>query len=103
MTDRDPFAGMAPQASAAQRRAHRRARLIDAARLLPALGVALFLAPDLLLSGGDGTGSATAPWLIYLFIVWALLIGLSGFLARRISQTDPRPDPEASGDTRDGP
>ena len=62
-------------------RARARARLADAARLLPVLGLALMLAPDVLLAGG-GSG-ATAPWLVWLFGAWALLIGLSAVVARR--------------------
>ena len=72
----DPFKGMDPAASAAQRRAHGRARLRDAGRLLPALGAALLLAPDLIGAG------ATARWAIYLFAAWGGLIGLAAWLAR---------------------
>ena len=69
-------------------RARARARLADAARLLPALGAALLLAPDLLLSGGAGQG-ATAPWLLRLFAAWLLLIGLAAWVARRHARLDP--------------
>ena len=89
----DPFRGMAPDASAAQRRAQDRTRRRDAMRLLPALGAALFLAPDLVLSGG-GRG-ATAPGLVYLFAAWAALIALAAWAARarRRDAPDPRDDP----------
>ena len=71
-----------PEATEAQRRARDRARLADAARLLPFLGAVLFLVPDLVLSGGDAGLGATAPWLRYLFAAWLLLIGLAFWLAR---------------------
>ncbi|CUH37267.1 hypothetical protein JSE7799_01274 [Jannaschia seosinensis] len=76
-----------PAANAAQRRARARARLADAARLLPFLGAAAFLLPDLVLSGGAGAG-ATLPWLVYLFAVWAVLIGLALHIARRAARID---------------
>ena len=68
-----------PAAGEAQRRAHARARRADAARLLPVLGAALFLAPDLPLAA---VGGATGAWLAYLFAAWALLVGLAAWLAR---------------------
>ena len=69
-------------ADAAQRRVRRRARIADALRLLPFLGAALFLLPDLVLSGGPATRGATAPWLTYLFAAWTLLVVLAAWLGR---------------------
>jgi hypothetical protein len=77
-----------PDATAAQRRARRRARLADAARLLPFLGAALFLAPDLILSGHPAAEGATAPWLVYLFSAWLALIGCAAWIARRHRDED---------------
>lgn len=82
---------VSPGADAAQKRARRRARLADAARMLPFLGAVLFLLPDLILSGGSGAEGATAPWLGYLFATWAVLIGLAfriGQLHRRETDSD---------------
>ncbi|MFO6464011.1 hypothetical protein ACK8OR_06440 [Jannaschia sp. KMU-145] len=75
--------GMTPAASAAQRRARRRARTADAARLLPFLGIVLFFAPDLVLSGRVAADGASAGWLGYLFAAWLLLIGLGVWIGRR--------------------
>ena len=75
-----------PAANAAQRRARARARLADAARLVPFLAAAAFLLPDLVLSGGDGTG-ATAPWLVYLFAVWSGLVLLTLRIARSVARS----------------
>ena len=69
-------------------------RARDAARLLPVLGAALFLLPDLVLSGEGGVG-ATAPWLVYLFISWGLLIGLAALVAR--AQRRDRTDGDGGG------
>ena len=69
MTGRDPAAGPS------RRRA-------DALRLLPVLGAALFLAPDLILGGGEAADGATAPWGAYLFAAWASLVALAALLAR---------------------
>ena len=69
-------------ATDAQTRAHRRARLADAARLLPFLGAVLFLIPDLVLSDDPAAAGATAPWLTYLFASWLGLIGLALWIGR---------------------
>ena len=63
------------------RRIRARRRIVDAARLLPFLGAALFLAPDPILAGGVRAG-ATLPWGLYLFGAWALLIALAVWVAR---------------------
>lgn len=72
-----------PDADAAQRRARARARLADAARMLPFLGAALFLAPDLILAREEAARGATLPWLLYLFAAWSVLIGLAAWIAAR--------------------
>lgn len=66
----------------AQRRVQRRTRIRDAMRLLPFLGLALFLLPDLVLSGGPAAQGATAPWLVYLFVAWIVLLLISVCLTR---------------------
>ncbi|MEM8848844.1 MAG: hypothetical protein AAGE03_02300 [Pseudomonadota bacterium] len=78
----DPDALSSPAATEAQRRARARERRADAARLLPFLGAALLLAPDLILSGHPAAEGATAPWLNYLFAAWLVLIGLAAWIAR---------------------
>jgi hypothetical protein len=71
-----------PAASAAQRRAWARERTRDAARLLPVLGLAMFLLPDLVLSGASAAEGATLPWGVALLTVWVLLIVLAYLIAR---------------------
>jgi len=66
-----------------ERESYRRRRLIDAVRLLPVLGLVLFLMPML------WTRSATATGLVYLFMVWSLLVAISFWLSRRIDLRDP--------------
>ncbi|KIT14430.1 hypothetical protein [Jannaschia aquimarina] len=63
-------------------------RVADAARLLPVLGLALLIAPDLLLSGAAGKG-ATAPWLLYLFGALFILVVLAFLVARSFLRTPP--------------
>ena len=84
--------GHAP-ATDAQRRRRARARVIDAARLLPFLGAALVLLPDLVLSDGAGGDGATVPWLTYLFASWLALIGLALWIARRHARLGDGDDP----------
>ncbi len=68
-----------------ERRSYRLRRLGDAARLLPVLGLVLFLLP--LFWGPDASGQPrlTAWDGIYLFVVWCGLIALSVILSRRLS------------------
>jgi hypothetical protein len=59
---------------------YRRRRLVDAARLLPVFGGFLILLP-ILWAPGDGQVRATAWDGIYLFAIWAVLVGLAAWLA----------------------
>ncbi|MEM7470011.1 MAG: hypothetical protein AAF340_01575 [Pseudomonadota bacterium] len=68
-----------------QRSVYRRRRLLDGLRVLPLLGLMLFLLPAVLLAGGPGT---TAIRLIYFFITWAGLILVCALLVRRLSDAD---------------
>ncbi|KAJ56042.1 hypothetical protein ACMU_09780 [Actibacterium mucosum KCTC 23349] len=61
------------------RQTYRWRRATDAARLLPILGVLLFLFP--LLRGGGGTAAYSA----YMFMVWLALIIAAAFLSNRLS------------------
>jgi hypothetical protein len=58
---------------------YRRRRLMDAARLLPVLGAFLFCLP--MLWRPDAAGHSTAGEGVYLFIVWAVLIGVARLFA----------------------
>jgi hypothetical protein len=59
---------------------YRRRRLIDAARLLPVFGGLLLLMP-ILWAPAETAASDTAPDGIYLFVVWAALVGVAAWLA----------------------
>lgn len=67
------------------RRTYRRRRIMDAARVLPWLGLALFLLP-VLWSAGAAPGTARVG--VYLFAVWAGLIVAAALLARPLSRQD---------------
>ena len=75
---------------------YRQRRRRDAARLLPVIGVFLMLLP-VLWAPQDTFHRDTAPDGIYLFVVWAVLIGLAMLISRSLSATD-EDDPEAPGD-----
>ncbi|BDW85866.1 hypothetical protein [Roseicyclus marinus] len=78
-----------------ERRTYRQARLQDAARLLPVLGLVLFFGPSFI-RGEDPAGSGLlSGWLIYYFSVWLGLIVLAGILSQALMRTD-RPDPTAA-------
>ena len=64
------------------RETYRRRRFIDAMRLLPVLGVVLFVVPLL----GAGGGRSTALGGLYVFAVWLGLIGGAALLTRRLAR-----------------
>lgn len=72
------------------RDSYRRRRLIDAARLLPLVGVILFMIP-LMWGERDGEAGSTATAGLYIFGVWMCLIASGYLLALRLKQTDPDP------------
>lgn len=66
---------------------YRQRRLRDAARLLPLLGAVLWAVPLLWQSDApEGENSSGA--LVYVFVVWAILIGLSFLISRLIRADD---------------
>ncbi|MBL4927268.1 hypothetical protein [Fuscibacter oryzae] len=71
------------------RASYRRRRLRDAARLLPVVGVFLLMLPLLWPQGGAGSA------VIFVFVVWALLIGFAAVLAHGLDQPE---TPSAAGD-----
>jgi hypothetical protein len=66
-----------------QRRTYRRRRLMDAARILPLIGIVLFIIPLLWPQTGDAKGepTATSTAITYIFVIWALLIWASAVFA----------------------
>lgn len=70
-------------------RGYRRRRLHDAARLVPVFGVVLFLLP-VLWSPSPTEVRDTAPDAIYLFVVWAGLIGVAALLSRGLAAPAPK-------------
>lgn len=74
-----------------ERRSYRMRRLGDAARLLPVLGLVMFLLPLFWGPETSGQQRLTAWDGLYLFVVWCGLIGLSVVLSRRLSAIGPPP------------
>jgi hypothetical protein len=58
------------------RESYRMRRLMDAARLLPIFGLMLFLLP-ILRHSPDAEAPPTGAEAVYLFAIWAILIGLA--------------------------
>ena len=79
-----------------ERRTYRRRRLADACSLLPVLGVALLGIP-LLWHGTGGAPARTTTVMLYVFGVWALLIGLSALVSAGLRQDPASPDEEEGG------
>lgn len=76
---------------------YRRRRLRDAARLLPALGLFLFLLP-ILWAPEQTFRRDTAPDGIYLFIIWAVLILLTLVISRSLAAPGEEADPDEAPD-----
>ncbi len=83
-----------------ERRVYQRRRLIDAAKLLPIVGLLLFVMPALLLGtpGGDNASGTTAVRLIYFFFVWVCLIATCATIARGLAGADTPSEAKRSGD-----
>ncbi|MEO5620911.1 MAG: hypothetical protein ABIQ85_08320 [Cypionkella sp.] len=77
------------------RAVYRRRRLRDAARLLPILGLFLLLLP---LMWGGPLGEGAGQTVIYVFVVWALLIGLAAYLAPGLARPESETESKAPGD-----
>ena len=78
-----------------ERGTYRLRRVMDAVRLLPLLGLVLWMIPLLWPSAGDPSG-ATVPMsraLLYIFAVWAVLIVASGALWLRIRKLPQKDEP----------
>jgi hypothetical protein len=97
---REPHDGGTPPVFL-ERNTYRRRRITDAARLLPILGIGLFLIP--LLWPASGNADLTEPVrtsgaITYIFIAWGVLIVASALLGGRM--TDSSADrPSAEKDT----
>ncbi|MFN7224734.1 MAG: hypothetical protein ACK4MS_12000 [Paracoccaceae bacterium] len=76
---------------------YRRRRRRDAARLLPIVGLFLILLP-VLWAPQDTFRRDTAPDGIYLFVVWAVLIGLAMLISRSLSAPGDVDDPDPAPD-----
>ncbi|MEP3345300.1 MAG: hypothetical protein ABJN34_10660 [Litoreibacter sp.] len=73
-----------------ERRVYQHRRLSDAAKLLPIVGLFLFVMPALLLgtpNAGNQSGT-TALRLVYFFFVWICLIGTCATIARGLAGAD---------------
>lgn len=98
--------GQSPTPVFLERRSYRRRRLMDASKLLPVLGAALLLVPLLWLVGGEAAAPVpTSQVVIYIFAVWALLIGINALFGAAVrrwaddwTRTDPARTAEAEED-----
>ncbi|MEC7256258.1 MAG: hypothetical protein VXW58_00430 [Pseudomonadota bacterium] len=84
MSDAGPPGAMQRKALFLERDSYRRRRLMDAARVLPVLGAALFLLP-VLWPDADTASAApvrTSNAVIFIFGTWLVLIALAFCLGR---------------------
>lgn len=74
-----------------------RARLKDAAVLLPFAGLFLLMPPFIGLFSPTARLAGIPVMVLYVFGVWGLLIALAALLARRLSASERRPPEPPSG------
>lgn len=84
-----------------ERKAYQSRRLMDAARVLPFVGVVLVLVP-LLWSPQSTPAPDTAQGGLYLFSIWGILVIATFALARRLSKMTGGRDGERGGLEEDG-
>ncbi|MEP4194627.1 MAG: hypothetical protein ABJL99_03235 [Aliishimia sp.] len=68
-----------------EKRSYRRRRLTDGLRLLPVLGLWVFMVPVFWPEGSDGDGAGAVSMsgaLVYIFAAWCGLIAVCGLLVR---------------------
>ncbi len=87
-----------------ERRSYRQRRVRDAARLLPLLGVVLWLMP--LMFAADGDPAPTSRAMIYIFGVWLGLIAAAAALTLGLDpatddSAQPADTPETTADRPD--
>ena len=70
-----------------ERRGYRQRRIIDAARILPIVGLLLWLVPLVWPQAQDADAISTSRATLYVFAIWIALIGVGGFLAWRMTPT----------------
>ena len=87
---------MSRQPTFLERAGYRQRRLVDAARLLPLVGLVLWAIP-LLWQSGTAEGASNAAALLYVFGVWVLLIVFSAVIVRAL-QVDDEPSEAESAD-----
>lgn len=93
-----------PNVTFLERRTYRRRRLIDCARLLPLMGLWLWLVPVLWQGGGAQGADAMklSSGLIYVFAVWAGLVLAGATLVVLLSLVASRAPTDPSDEAQDG-
>ena len=83
-----------------ERRGYRRRRMMDAVRILPVIGLALWMVPLMWQVGPSGdaqtVGTAMSKALYYVFGIWLLLVCIAGALWTRTAE--PGSDPAEGED-----
>jgi len=90
LSDHDPpFDPAQPQGRIfLERRGYRQRRIIDAARMLPIVGLLLWLVPLVWPDGAAEGAISTSRATLYVFLIWSGLIALGGYLAWRMDSAD---------------
>ena len=79
------------------RASYRQRRLRDAARMLPVIGVILWMIP-LLWRADEATARGTGTAMVYIFVIWCLVIVAAGLIAVRMKPDETAGTPPPPGE-----
>lgn len=77
-----------------ERRGYTQRRIVDGARLLPIVGLVLFMVPLIWPQSGEANAVTTSVSSVYVFLIWFALIVTGGLLAHRINAISALQDSE---------
>jgi hypothetical protein len=86
-----------------ERRGYIQRRVIDGAKLLPIVGLILFMVPLIWSRTGDANAIGTSNSTIYIFCIWLGLIVLGAILANRITASGAAQENKSKPDTIGAP
>ncbi len=81
-----------------ERRGYTQKRIIDGARLLPVLGLVLFMVPLIWPKADEDVVIESSTSTLYIFAVWFALIFVGGFLAMRVGAISEPQEQDTSND-----
>jgi hypothetical protein len=82
-----------------ERRSYTQRRIVDGARVLPILGLVLWMIPLIWPRSGAPDTMESSTSTLYIFAIWCILIVIGGFIAMRIGPINETPAPKPNADS----